>query len=599
MSEQYIVSARKYRPDSFRSIVGQGAMSRTLQNAILNGKLAHAYLFSGPRGVGKTTAARVLAKTINCQNVTTEGEACNKCESCVSFNEQRSFNIFELDAASNNSVADIRQLTEQVLIPPSIGKYKVYIIDEVHMLSNTAFNAFLKTLEEPPSYAIFILATTEKHKILPTILSRCQTYDFKRITVNDIADHLAYVAECENIDIDRASLEVIAEKADGGMRDALSIFDRIVGFSIGPITYEQTLDSLNILDYSYFIKILDYVISADYKSVMITIDEILAKGFDAQLIVSGMASFLRDLLVVQHPSTAHLLEKPAMVAKAYTDIASRCNAKSLFDAINKLNDCDVKYREATNKRLHTEIAFLSLISSFASVESAGTESTSYKKKIILPAKNDTNTENRPVIKELSGKDIVTDRIKTGGDITVGSNAANAENVHSVAMTTGKTIAGSLSSLKKKQSGSMLDLMKRKEQDATSIKTDENNSFGNDSFDEGKLQNAWLLYEATKLPERERPLHSLMKTFLPEIKENGIVELKLNSTTSKESLSKYMPDIVDFVRKELNNSSVSISMVVEFVENKFIPMTGKDRLEKMKEKSPAVAMLVDTLGLQLT
>lgn len=595
MSEQYIVSARKYRPDSFRSIVGQGAMSRTLQNAILNGKLAHAYLFSGPRGVGKTTAARVLAKTINCQNVTTEGEACNKCESCVSFNEQRSFNIFELDAASNNSVADIRQLTEQVLIPPSIGKYKVYIIDEVHMLSNTAFNAFLKTLEEPPSYAIFILATTEKHKILPTILSRCQTYDFKRITVNDIADHLAYVAECENIDIDRPSLEVIAEKADGGMRDALSIFDRIVGFSVGPITYEQTLDSLNILDYSYFIKILDYVISADYKSVMITIDEILAKGFDAQLLVSGMASFLRDLLVVQHPSTAHLLEKPAMVAKAYSESAMKCSTKSLFDAINKLNDCDFKYRDATNKRLHIEIAFLSLMSSFVADVMVGGSDSYIKKKIVLP-QNDVPNISNSVDREVPQIQIANRRVRVENNT---SQNTNTEVNATVAVSQNKTIAGSLSSLKKRQSGSMLDLMKKKEQEAIVSSATSKNDFGNEPFDEDKLQKAWLLYAEKKLPSNDRPVRSIMRTFMPEIKADGSVEIKLNSETSKDSLSKYLPDIVDFVRKELNNSSVSISMVVEFVENKFIPMTGKDRLEKMKEKSPAVAMLVDTLGLQLT
>lgn len=595
MSEQYIVSARKYRPDSFRSIVGQGAMSRTLQNAILNGKLAHAYLFSGPRGVGKTTAARVLAKTINCQNITSEGEACNKCESCISFNEQRSFNVFELDAASNNSVADIRQLTEQVLIPPSIGKYKVYIIDEVHMLSNTAFNAFLKTLEEPPSYAIFILATTEKHKILPTILSRCQTYDFKRITVNDIADHLAYVAECENIDIDRPSLEVIAEKADGGMRDALSIFDRIVGFSVGKITYEQTLESLNILDYSYFIKILDFVISADYKSVMITIDEILSKGFDAQLLVSGMASFLRDLLVVQHPSTAHLLEKPAMVAKAYSDSAMKCSAKSLFDAINKLNDCDVKYRDATNKRLHIEIAFLSLMSSFVADVMVGGTDSAIKKKIVLP-QNDVPNISNPVDRGVTQTQIANRRVRVENNT---SQNTNTEVNATVAVGQNKTIAGSLSSLKKRQSGSMLDLMKKKEQEAIVSSATSKNDFGNEPFDEDKLQKAWLLYAEKKLPSNDRPVRSIMRTFMPEIKTDGFVEIKLNSETSKDSLSKYLPDIVNFIRKELNNSSVSISVVVEFVENKYIPMTSKDRLEKMIEKSPAVAMLVDSLDLQLT
>lgn len=593
MSEQYLVSARKYRPDSFRSIVGQGAMSRTLQNAILNGKLAHAYLFSGPRGVGKTTAARVLAKTINCQNITKEGEACNECESCISFNQQRSFNVFELDAASNNSVADIRQLTEQVMIPPSIGKYKVYIIDEVHMLSNTAFNAFLKTLEEPPAYAIFILATTEKHKILPTILSRCQTYDFKRITVNDIADHLAYVAECEHVNIDRPSLEVIAEKADGGMRDALSIFDRIVGFSDGAITYEQTLDSLNILDYSYFIKILQFLIAGDYKSVMITIDNILSKGFDAQLVVSGMASFLRDLLVVQHPNTAHLLEKPAMVAKAYSDIANCCSAGSLFDAIKKLNDCDVRYREATNKRLHIEISFLSLISSFSKEGIGGYVDTEKKNTTIVLQENrqaqqpQSNINTQPAQPQIPNRRVVDVKPTPVAQPTTYNPTGN------------KSEPTSLSSLKKKQSGGMLDLIKKKEQDAIKSDKNEDNSLGDEPFNQEKLSQAWLAYEMQELPDTARPIHSIMKSSIPEIKQDGTIEVKVNSETSRESLSKYIPYIVDYIRKKLNNKSISILIVVEFVENKSIPMTNKDRLAKMMENSPALASFVDNLGLQLT
>ncbi len=364
MSQSYIVSARKYRPDTFASIVGQGAMSTTLKAAVLGGRMAHAYLFCGPRGVGKTTAARVLAKTINCQNLGEDGEACNACESCVAFNEQRSFNIFELDAASNNSVEDIRSLTEQVMIAPVLGRYKVYIIDEVHMLSQAAFNAFLKTLEEPPSYAVFILATTEKHKILPTILSRCQTYDFKRITVMDITHHLRYVADSEGINADDAALGLIAEKADGGMRDALSMFDRVASYGQGEITYEQALDCLNILDYSYYLRFVQAFVTGDYRSLLLTLDEVLGRGFDGQLVMSGLASFARDLLVVQHASTISLLEKPETVQTLYLEAARMVAPQALHQLIRMLVQADNQYRGATNKRLLIEVTFLNILSAF-------------------------------------------------------------------------------------------------------------------------------------------------------------------------------------------------------------------------------------------
>lgn len=343
MADNYIVSARKYRPDTFSSIVGQGAMSSTLRAAVLQERLAHAYLFCGPRGVGKTTAARVLAKTINCMSLTPEGEACGACESCMAFAEQRSFNIFELDAASNNSVEDIRALTEQVAIAPALGRYKVYIIDEVHMLSQAAFNAFLKTLEEPPAYAIFILATTEKHKILPTILSRCQIYDFKRITVMDIVRHLRYVADSEGITAEDSALGLVAEKADGGMRDALSMFDRIASYGQGVITYQTALECLNVLDYSYHIRMIDAFTTGDYRGILLLVDELLGKGFDGQLIMAGLASFARDLLVVQHPSTLPLLEKPDTVLQLYADTARRISASALHQMVRALVTADTQY----------------------------------------------------------------------------------------------------------------------------------------------------------------------------------------------------------------------------------------------------------------
>ena len=342
--DNYIVSARKYRPATFRSVVGQKSLTTTLKNAIVGNKLAHAYLFCGPRGVGKTSCARIFAKTINCLNLTAEGEACNACESCRAFNEQRSYNIHELDAASNNSVDDIRTLIDQVRIPPPIGKYKVFIIDEVHMLTTAAFNAFLKTLEEPPHYVLFILATTEKHKVLPTILSRCQIYDFSRISIADIVEHLQYVASCEGVRAEPEALNVIAQKADGGMRDALSIFDQVVSFTNGNITYQAVIDNLNVLDYEYYFRLTDTILSGDVRTALLILNEILTKGFDGQNIITGLAEHFRDLLVSRDESTLVLFEVGASIRERYKEMAKRCSDAFLFKAIELANTCDLNYR---------------------------------------------------------------------------------------------------------------------------------------------------------------------------------------------------------------------------------------------------------------
>ena len=352
--ENYIVSARKYRPSTFDSVVGQRALTTTLKNAIATQKLAHAYLFCGPRGVGKTTCARIFAKTINCLHPTENGEACNECESCSAFNEQRSYNIHELDAASNNSVEDIRSLIEQVRIPPQIGRYKVYIIDEVHMLSQAAFNAFLKTLEEPPHHAIFILATTEKHKILPTILSRCQIYDFNRISVNDTVEHLQYVAEKEGIQAEPEALNVIAQKADGGMRDALSIFDQVVSFTNGHVTYKSAIENLNVLDYEYYFRITDCLLENKVPEIMLLFNDILNKGFDGNHFITGLASHFRDLLVSRDAATLPLLEVGASVRERYQAQAQKCKTSFLYKAMKLCNDCDLNYRASKNKRFLVE-----------------------------------------------------------------------------------------------------------------------------------------------------------------------------------------------------------------------------------------------------
>ncbi|MBO7125406.1 MAG: DNA polymerase III subunit gamma/tau [Bacteroidales bacterium] len=356
--ENFIVSARKYRPATFATVIGQESITRTLKNSIESGHLGQAYLFCGPRGVGKTTCARIFAKTINCQNLSPELEACNECESCKSFNTSASFNVVELDAASNNSVDDIRQLIDQVRIPPQIGKYSVYIIDEVHMLSTQAFNAFLKTLEEPPRHAIFILATTEKHKILPTILSRCQIFDFNRIKVDDIVNHLANVAEKEGVTIDKEALNVIATKASGGLRDALSIFDQIVSFSGKNVTYQNTIENLNVLDYEYFFKLTDLFLKSDYASALVTFDEILNKGFDDRNFLQGLCSHFRDLLVSKDPKTIPLLEVSESTKERYANQSKNCPIEFLFTALDLAQRFDEKYKESNNKRLHVELALL-------------------------------------------------------------------------------------------------------------------------------------------------------------------------------------------------------------------------------------------------
>ena len=362
--EKYIVSARKYRPSSFKTIVGQHALSNTLKNAVLTGRLAQSYLFCGQRGVGKTTTARIFAKAINCENLSADGEPCNQCESCKAFNEQRSLNIVELDAASNNSVDDIRELTDQVRIPPISGKYRVFIIDEVHMLSVQAFNAFLKTLEEPPSYVIFILATTEKQKILPTILSRCQKYDFQSITVADIVEQLQYIVHEEGYTAEPAALNVIAQKADGAMRDALSIFDQVVAASRGNVTYQATIDNLNLLDYDYYFRLVDFFLQGNVEQSLLLYKEVRDHGFDSKLFINGLASHLRELLVARTPETASLVEVTADVAERYREQMSRCNLGAIFNAMELCNTCDLTYKDSSNKQFLVELTLIKICQLF-------------------------------------------------------------------------------------------------------------------------------------------------------------------------------------------------------------------------------------------
>jgi DNA polymerase III subunit gamma/tau len=400
--EKFIVSARKYRPQTFDTVVGQSHITTTLKNAIKNQQLAHAFLFCGPRGVGKTTCARILAKTINCENVQPDGEACNECQSCISFNEGTSLNIHELDAASNNSVDDIRSLVDQVRFAPQAGKYKVYIIDEVHMLSSSAFNAFLKTLEEPPPYAIFILATTEKHKIIPTILSRCQIFDFKRITINDTVEHLQEITKKEKIKADKAALQVIAQKSEGCMRDALSILDKIVSFTNGEVTYQHTLEHLNILDADYYFRLMDCMLQQDLAGAMLLFDDIMRKGFEEDLILNGFSEFIRNLLICKDERIAGLLEVVESFRDKYITTAKKTEAGFLVSALNILNETEINYKQAKNKRLHVELALIRLTYLLQAIELSSVPDGISKKKLAEEARP-VAFKNIPAMRPVNGK----------------------------------------------------------------------------------------------------------------------------------------------------------------------------------------------------
>lgn len=609
MAENYIVSARKYRPDSFQTIVGQGAMVATLRTAVRSGKLSHAYLFCGPRGVGKTTAARVLAKTINCMNLSPEGEACNACESCRAFNEQRSFNIFELDAASNNSVEDIRQLTEQVAMPPALGRYKVYIIDEVHMLSVTAFNAFLKTLEEPPSYAIFILATTEKHKILPTILSRCQIYDFKRITVPDITQHLKYVAESEGIDAEEAALGLIAEKADGGMRDALSMFDRIASFAGGHITYEHALESLNVLDYTYFIRAFELLLAGNYRGILLLLDELLGKGFEGQTILSGLSSFVRDLLVAQHPETLSLLEKPTEVAASYQRIAQQCPPASLFAALKTLVQADQQYRTATNRRLLLELSFLSLISLFrtgselAPAPSPQSPPQSSPSPQTAPQGNASAPAPRPAVApEATVAQPPASPVRTEPTASVPAPTPSEPQPRPATTPVAPRPESVTPAPSAGRPTQRLFGARRRvapvETEATATTTEPAPPQEDQPFTEEDLQRAWVRFVEQELRPEQIICRNILKAELPTLLEGTTAEVALPPGDAiRTTVMEVHPQLEAFLRTSLRNRSLSLTLREKNPEEQAqVILTPEDRLRKLAESNPDVLKLKEALHL---
>ena len=613
MTEHYVVSARKYRPDTFRSIVGQEAMASTLRTAVRSGKLSHAYLFCGPRGVGKTTAARVLARTINCENLSAEGEACGQCESCKAFEEQRSFNIFELDAASNNSVEDIRQLTEQVQMPPALGRYKVYIIDEVHMLSAAAFNAFLKTLEEPPSYAIFILATTEKHKILPTILSRCQIYDFKRITVQDITRHLRYVADSEGIDAEETALGLIAEKADGGMRDALSMFDRIASFAGGHITYQHALESLNVLDYTYFIRIFELFLSGDHRSVLLLLDELMGKGFEGQTILTGLSAFVRDLLVAQHPETLQLLEKPDAVAASYATIAQQCTPASLFAALKTLVQADQQYRGATNKRLLVELSFLSMVPLFkrdsdlnlpAAPAPAAPQTATPQAAPQTPPATTPPASPAPKAQTAPVATPAPQAAPKPAPSAVTPPPAAAEPTPAPAPAPAASATppppAPPSSAPKRLFGA------RRRADAPSEATSAASAeppapVEDKDFTEDDLQRAWVRFVEQELTPSQILYRNILRPELPKLLDGVQAEISLPPGEAiHTTVMEVYPQLVEFLRTTLQNRKFNLVLREKTVEEQAkIVLTQEDRFNQLAEINPEVRKLKEALGLRFS
>lgn len=609
MSEQYIVSARKYRPDTFASIVGQQAMASTLKTAVLSGRMAHAYLFCGPRGVGKTTAARVLAKTINCLNLQSSGEACNECESCKAFNEGRSFNIFELDAASNNSVEDIRTLIEQVSIAPVLGRYKVYIIDEVHMLSQAAFNAFLKTLEEPPSYAIFILATTEKHKILPTILSRCQIYDFKRITVSDIAHHLKFVADSEGITAEETALGLIAEKADGGMRDALSMFDRVASYGEGSISYQQALECLNILDYTYYVRFIRTFIQGDYRETLLILDEVLSKGFDGQLIMAGLAAFARDLLVVQHADTIKLLEKPETVQTIYEEAAHLVAPNALHQIIRFLLDADSKYRTSTNKRLLIELTLLNILTAFTptalgsmpeivpertAAPAASPRPTAMPQATPTPSPTTQRQEPTPAPKQEAVAP------KTEQASAPAPSQESTEPKQEAAPIQVKPIATPRPSQQEqiRQTRRQFRMRHKTAEDDTQEEAAPLEE-AHEAFTLEDAQIAYSRYLEDEISKEEIVLKQTLGDVLPQLGDNQVLSIALaNSPAIIEPVKKKLPHLQRYMQSALKNTDLRVEIQPIDIERIYIPTTNREKYEALAESYPILHKLKEQLQLRI-
>ncbi|HEX5653397.1 MAG TPA: DNA polymerase III subunit gamma/tau [Chitinophagaceae bacterium] len=592
--EKFIVSARKYRPQLFNTVVGQSHITTTLKNAIKNDQLAHAFLFCGPRGVGKTTCARILAKTINCENRSKDGEACNTCNSCISFNEGTSLNIHELDAASNNSVDDIRTLVEQVRFAPQAGRYKVYIIDEVHMLSSSAFNAFLKTLEEPPPFAIFILATTEKHKILPTILSRCQIFDFKRITLNDTVEHLQEIAVKEEIKAEKAALQVIAQKSEGCMRDALSILDKIVSFTNGELTYANTLEHLNILDADYYFRLLDCMQQQDLAGALLLYDDINRKGFEGDLVLNGFAEFIRNLLVCKDEKVAALLEVVEDFKDKYMAAAKNTGAAFLVSALNILNEAEINYKAARNKRLHVELAIIKLCYLNQALELTADTSGIHKKKLIERAKplafrqiiplEQKSTALKPVPEARLSIETPSPGIKPADTSLVTPSSKPVTEVKSPEPATANKI-------------SALDKIRKQ------YKSNGNNQAETtyQPLSPETLQNAWTAYTRL-LKENRNPAAQPFELALLRIRDENSFEAVTANNIEQKFIEQERNKLFQYLQQHLQNRLLQFNVVVEekTQERPAVEtvLTAKEQFQKMTEQYPLVRELKDRLKLDL-
>ena len=639
--DKYIVSARKYRPSNFDSVVGQHSLTVTLKNAILQGKLAHAYLFCGPRGVGKTTCARIFAKNINCLSPTADGEACNICESCVAFNENRSYNIHELDAASNNSVEDIRELIEQVQIPPQVGKYKVFIIDEVHMLSAAAFNAFLKTLEEPPAHAIFILATTEKHKILPTILSRCQIYDFARMTVADTVRHLQYVADQEGYICEPEALHVIAEKADGGMRDALSIFDQVASFCGGNITYQKVIEDLNVLDYAHYFAMTDEILEQKIPEVLVRLAGIINKGFEGNYFIGGLASHFRNLLMSRDQQTLPLLEVSDQLRKRYHEQSMRCKPRVLYKALKLCNDCDINYRAARNKRLLVELTLIEIAQACSDDDdgSCGRRPVRRLKPLFTAAPAPAAAApsgQQPV----SNQPQVSDRQSASYAVSISDTPQQASQVQesqpSLTSSSGSTNAVGiphLSSLEKVASGATTAPVRRNpaktlslrsraasqtvpsgdtnaavpvspsspQADTTSAPVGSNSSSAqaaklNSPFQLDTLEYYWHRF-ANQLPRTDSATAGRMRAMQLKVTSDYVVEVEVENSLVEDYMRNIQISLMNYLRTNLRNDYITLRFVQPQGE---VPRSFSrlEMLQDMRKRSSALDLLCNELNLEL-
>ena len=577
--ENFIVSARKYRPSTFESVVGQHAITSTLQNAIRNNTLAQAFLFCGPRGVGKTTCARIMAKTINCLHPTADMEACNECESCVSFNNNASFNIFELDAASNSGVDDIRALIDQVRIPPQIGKYKVYIIDEVHMLSGAAFNAFLKTLEEPPAYAKFILATTEKHKILPTILSRCQIFDFKRITVEDITKHLQNIAAKEGVTAEEEALNIIAQKADGALRDALSIFDQMVSFSGNNITYKDVIANLNVLDYEYYFGMVENILAGDINSMLLLVNEVVNKGFDPQNFIQGMASHLRNLLLGKDQRVIGLMEVSNQLKERYAKQAERCDTAFLLKSLDIANECDINFRSANNKRLHLEVALMKMVP--------------VQQQVVVPSQQEVPRpvgarNDNPSLNNTPKAAVISSEHRPQGDVK--RETSNATNVISQTPPQPTPQPQPVQRVKRAGTISILDEGPKKKEVEAPVEEK------NNPFTQEMLVGAWTKFVETNKNTSPNFVAGIGK-YQPTLNEKNEIHYQVDNMLVVNDINN-MGKLRDYLSKELNNNQFKLVHHIVEKPKDDIAYTDRSRFEKMAEMNPNVLTLKKGLGLNI-